>query len=403
MKTKKSPLSLHLSTKAIHGLDLEPRTGSVSLPIHQTSTYRFKKTQEAKRYSKGDDSVHVYTRYHNPTTDEVQRSLALLMDAEDAILFSSGMAAITSSILTLAQSGQEILSTPSLYGGTYRFFRDELPRLGISVRYFDPYDLRSLKNSINQQTALIYTETPTNPTLDIVDLKKLVSAVHSAEEKLSRNIFIIVDNTFATIVNQQPFNFGVDIVVESASKYIGGHSDIIGGVAAARKVITKRIRKTAKSFGGSIDPFVSYLLHRSLKTFPLRVRKQNENALALAQFFERHPKVRRVLYPGLKSHPGHAAARRQMRGYGGIVTIEIDGDARRAAKFVDSLRIAVNAMSLGGVETLVSIPVYSSHVTMTAAELELHGVTPGMIRISAGIEDINDLMDDFSHALDNLS
>ena len=399
MKNKKSPLSLHLATKAIHGLDLSPRTGPVTLPIHQTSTYRFTKTAEAVKYAEGDESVYVYGRYHNPTTDDVQRNLALLMDAEDAQLFASGMSAICTSILSLVRSGQEILSTPSLYGGTYRFFRDELPKLGITVRYFDPYDLPGLKNLINEETALIYAETPTNPTLEIVDLKKLVKYVHNAEEKLSRNIFIMIDNTFATIVNQQPFNFGADVVVESTSKYIGGHSDLIGGIVAARKVIINRIRQTAKSFGGSIDPFVSYLLHRSLKTFPLRVAQQNENALALAKYFETHPKVKRVIYPGLKSHPYHSIAKKQMRHYGGVVTIEVSGGADRAARVVDNLQIAINAMSLGGVETLVSIPVHSSHINMTEAELELHGVTPGMIRISTGIEDINDLKDDFNQAL----
>ena len=399
MKNKKSALSLHLATKAIHGIDLRPRSGPVSLPIHQTSTYRFTRTDEAIKYAKGDESVYVYTRYHNPTTDDVQKNLALLMDAEDAVLFASGMSAISTTILSLVQSGQEILSTPSLYGGTYRFFRDELPKLGITVRYFDPYDLPKLKNMISEDTALIYAETPTNPTLEIVDLQKLVKYVHNAEERLSRNIFIMIDNTFATIVNQQPFNFGVDVVVESTSKYIGGHSDAIGGVIASRKVITKRIRQTAKSLGGAIDPFVSYLLHRSLKTFPLRVEKQNENALALAKYFETHPKVKRVIYPGLKSHPYNRIAKKQMRGFGGIVTIEVSGGAERAARVVDNLHVAINAMSLGGVETLVSIPVYSTHINMTDAELELHGVTLGMIRISVGIEDINDLKEDFNQAL----
>jgi cystathionine beta-lyase/cystathionine gamma-synthase len=399
MKKKKSPISLHLETKAIHGSDLEQRTGPVSLPIHQTSTYRFTKTEEAIRWAEGDETVYTYTRYHNPTTDEVQRTLALLMDTEDAILFSSGMAAITSSILTLVKSGQEIISSPSLYGGTYRFFRDELPKLGIGVRYFDPSDPTQLKKMIREETALIYAETPTNPSLAIIDLKKLVTSVHRAESKLSRNVYIMIDNTFATIVNQQPFNFGADVIVESLSKYTGGHSDLIGGVAAARKVVTKRIRQTLKSFGGSIDPFVSYLLYRSLKTFPLRVERQNQNALELATYLEKHPKVRRVFYPGLKSHPHHAIAKKQMRRFGGMVTIEVPGGAERAARVVDNLQIAVNAMSLGGVETLVSIPVYSSHIHMTEAELELHGVTPGMIRISAGIENIDDLKEDFNQAL----
>jgi cystathionine beta-lyase/cystathionine gamma-synthase len=399
MKNKKSPLALHVATKAIHGLHLKPESGPVSLPIYQTSTYRFRNSEESIRWAHGDDSVYVYTRYHNPTTDEVQRSLALLMDAEDAILFSSGMAGIATTILTLVREGQEIISTSALYGGTYRFFRDELPKLGIRVTYVDPKNLAAVRKLISDKTALVYTETPTNPTLEIIDLKKLVKYVTEAEEKLGRSINIMVDNTFATVVNQQPFNFGVDIVMESATKYIGGHSDVLGGVVAARKELTSLIRKAGKSYGGSIDPFASYLIHRSLKTFPLRVERQNRNALALAKYFELHPKVKRVIYPGLKSHPSHGIARRQMRNFGGVVTIEVRGGAERAVRVADNLQIAVNAMSLGSVETLVSVPVYSSHINMTQAELAKHGVAPGMIRISVGIEDIDDLKDDFNNAL----
>ncbi len=399
MKNKKSPLSLHIATKAIHGLHLDPENGPVSLPIHQTSTYRFKHSKEAKKWAEGDTSIYVYTRYHNPTTDEVQRTLALLMDAEDAILFSSGMAAISTAVLTLVREGQEIISTPGLYGGTYRFFRDELPKFGIKVKYIDPDNLSDLENLIDRNTALVYTETPTNPTLDIVDLKRLVALVHHAEDRLNRPINIMVDNTFATVVNQQPFNFGVDIVTESATKYIGGHSDVLGGVIAARKKITEAIRRTGKSLGGSIDPFASYLLYRSLKTFPLRIERQNANALELAKYFESHPRIKRVIYPGLKSHPSHAVARRQMKAYGGIVTVEVKGGLERAVRFVDQLQIAVNAMSLGGVETLVSIPLYSSHINMNQAELARHGVTPGMVRISTGIENIDDLKEDFNRAL----
>ncbi len=210
---------------------------------------------------------------------------------------------------------------------------------------------------------------------------------------------MVLDNTFATVVNQNPFQFGVDVAVESATKYLGGHSDIVAGVVLGTSDFITRVKHNAKSFGGCADPFAAYLLFRSLKTLELRVQRQNENALNLARYFEGHGKVNRVIYPGLPSHPYHNLARKQMKGFGGIVTMEVKGGVRAAVKVVDHLRIAINAMSLGGVETLVSIPVYSSHINMSKRELARHGVTPGMIRVSVGVEGIEDLIADFERAL----
>jgi cystathionine gamma-synthase len=209
----------------------------------------------------------------------------------------------------------------------------------------------------------------------------------------------MIDNTFASILNQQPFRFGVDVIMESTTKYLSGHADIMGGVVIGKKEVVKKVKGTAKSLGGCADPFAAYLLDRSLKTFELRVERQNQNAMALARALEKHPNVSRVLYPGLPSHPQHKIAKKQMTGFGGMVTIEVSGGVKAAVKVCDSLRVALNAMSLGGVETLVSIPVYSSHINMTNAELAQHGVTPGMIRISVGVEGIDDLIEDFRKAL----
>jgi cystathionine beta-lyase/cystathionine gamma-synthase len=209
----------------------------------------------------------------------------------------------------------------------------------------------------------------------------------------------MIDNTFASVLNQQPFKFGVDVIMESTTKYLSGHADIMGGVIIGKKEFIKKVKGTAKSLGGCADPFAAYLLDRSLKTFELRVERQNHNAMALARVLEKHPKVNRVLYPGLPSHPQHNIAKKQMTGFGGMVTIEVKGGVKAAAKVCDSLRVALNAMSLGGVETLVSIPVYSSHINMTDAELAQHNVTPGMIRISVGVEGIADLIEDFRQAL----
>jgi methionine-gamma-lyase len=390
---------LSIATRAIHGKHLHAFRGPVATPIYQTSTYRFENSKDAIRYAQGDESVYVYTRYHNPTVNEVEDRIALMEDAEAAALFSSGMAAISTAILSVCNAGAEVVSTPALYGGTYRFFRDTLPRYDIAVKHIDPLSLDDLHYLITPQTRVVYFETPTNPTLSIVDIEKLVTMTRKAEREFKKPITVIIDNTFATIINQRPFEYGVDVVVESATKYLGGHADIMGGVVVGKKPFIKKVKGLAKHLGGCADPFAAFLLDRSLKTFELRISRQNENALALARALERNPKVKRVLYPGLPSHPQHNLAKKQMSGFGGIVTIEVRGGVKLAVKVCDCLKVAINAMSLGSVETLVSIPVYSSHINMTEAELLKHGVSPGMIRISVGVEGVEDLIEDFRQAL----
>ncbi|MGA9118823.1 MAG: PLP-dependent aspartate aminotransferase family protein [Bacteroidota bacterium] len=395
-----TPHSVALSTRAIHGNKLYPFKAPVATPIVQTSTYRFESSGDAIRYAQGDPDVLVYTRYHNPTVREAEERLALVMNAEKALFVSSGMAAISSAILAAVKTGEEIISTPALYGGTYRFFRDILSDHGINVRYAEADALRNLAGMIGRQTKVVYCETPTNPTIGIVDIKQLVSAVREGEKRAGTKVMVIADNTFATAVNQDPFRFGVDVVVESATKYLGGHTDLMGGVVAGKAEFVREAHTRMKYYGGCADPFAAYLLIRSLKTFELRVQRQNENALALARFLEKQKHVLRVLYPGLRSHPDHTVAKRQMHGgFGGMLTIEVHGGVDGAVAVCDALRVAVNAMSLGGAETLVSIPVYSSHINMTDEELARHGVTPGMIRISAGLESIDDIKEDFSQAL----
>ena len=393
---------MSLATKAIHGRKLYPYRGEVSTPIAQTTTYRFADSGDAVRYAEGDPDVYVYTRYHNPTVREAEERLALIMNAEKALLFSSGMAAITSAVFSVVKSGDEIISTPGLYGGTYRFFRDILPNYGITVKYVRPDSLSDLQHLVTRNTKLVYFETPTNPTLGIVDIAKLASNTRKAERRSGARVTIMIDNTFASSVNQDPFALGVDVVMESGTKYLGGHSDIMAGVIAGSKNFVSSVHTQLKYFGGCADPFAAYLMLRSLKTFELRVKRQNENAFALAKQLENHPKVSRVLYPGLTSHPQHSIAKKQMNGFGGVTTIEVRGGLKAAVKACDSLNVALNAMSLGGTETLVSIPVYSSHINMTDAELKRHGVTPGMIRISVGVEGIDDLTNDFMQALSRM-
>jgi methionine-gamma-lyase len=393
---------LSLATKSIHGKHLHAFKGPVTLPIYQTSTYRFENSNDAIRYAQGDPNVLVYTRYHNPSVNEVEDRITLMENGEAAALFSSGMAAISTAILSVCKSGDEIVSTPALYGGTYRFFRDTLPNYGINIKHVDPLSLEDLAYLITPKTKVVYFETPTNPTLALVDIEKLVKLTRKMEKEFRKKITIIIDNTFATILNQKPFDFGVDVIVESTTKYLGGHADLMGGVVVGSKKFIHNVKELAKHLGGCADPFAAFLLDRSLKTFELRVQRQNQNAMALAKALEKYPKVNRVIYPGLPSHPQHKLAKKQMSDFGGMVTVEVKGGVKGAVKVCDSLKVAINAMSLGGVETLVSIPVYSSHVKMSKEELAKHGVTPGMIRISVGVEGIQDLIEDFKQALGKL-
>ena len=405
----KKKISRHLSiaTRAIHGKQLFAFKGPVATPIYQTSTYRFETSGDAVRYAKGDPSIYVYSRYHNPTVHDVEEKIACMENGEAAALFSSGMAAITTAILAVTKAGDNIISTPALYGGTYRWMRDELPKQNINVRFIDPNHLEEIVQIADNRTTIVYIETPTNPTLSIVDIAEVVRQTKKAEQRLNRRLLTMIDNTFATILNQDPFKLGIDVIIESATKYLGGHTDLLAGVVVGKEEFITQVRTLGKYHGGCADPFAAYLLGRSLKTFELRVRRQNENALALARALEKNKKVNRVLYPGLPSHPQFHIAKKQMSGFGGMITIEVRPSKRyspveAAAKVCDSLTVAVNAMSLGGVETLVSIPVYSSHVFMSDEELKRHGVTAGMIRISVGVEGIEDLIQDFEQALDTI-
>ena len=286
MRRPSSSAVRSVATRAIHGNELYPYQGPVAPPIVQTSTYRFGNSKDAIRYAAGDPDVYVYTRYHNPTVRQAEERLALIMGAEKALLLSSGMAAISSSLLALVQSGDNVISTPALYGGTYRFFRDILPRHRIGVRYLRPDRLERVAALVDRHTRLLYLETPTNPALRIVDIAPLVRAVRAAERRAHHKITIVVDNTFATSLNQHPFTLGADVVIESATKYLGGHSDVIAGVVAGSRAFVADTHHQMKYYGGCADPFAAFLLLRSLKTLTLRVERQNTNALQLAEFLE---------------------------------------------------------------------------------------------------------------------
>lgn len=378
---------------SVHAGEEKKVLGSVAYPIFQTSTFVFKNTRELLRYIKGDKGLYLYTRYGNPTLRVAEEKIAQLEGAQAGLVFSSGMAAITTAVLTQVKSGEEIIATRNMYGGTLRFFNDLLPKFGIRVHYIDSEDVSRAEKLVNRKTKLLYIETPTNPNLKIVDIRKTVQICQKYR------LTSMIDNTFATPVNQRPLDLGIDIAVHSGTKYFGGHSDIIAGALAGKRSFIDKARQTMKILGGSADPQAAFLLSRGLKTLGLRVERENQNAFFLAKYLLGHPKVKRVFYPGLVSHPQHRLAKSQMRGFGGVVCFEVKGGLKSAVRVIDSFKVILNAASLGGVESLASLPVYTSHYGFPAEELKRADVTPGMVRISCGIEEKEVLKEDLRQAL----
>ncbi len=381
------------ATRAIHAGEAKHGVGvPVATPIARTSTFTFSGTAEMKRWAEGKSKAYIYTRYGNPTLTVAESKLAQLEGGEAAIVTASGMAAISSALLAVVKAGEEIIATRQLYGGTYRLLRDILPRLGIRVHHVET-DLAGIEHLVNSRTRALYVETPTNPTLRVVDLRR------AAEFARRHKLVSLVDNTFASPILQKPLKLGFDLVVHSATKYLGGHSDLIAGVAVGRRSWIDQIRQMVIYLGGSMDPDAAYLLIRGLKTLDVRVRRQCATALAVAKFLARHPKVARVHYPGLPSHPDHRLARRQMRGFGAMLAFDLRGGLPAARRFCDRVRVFLLAASLGGVESLVVLPIYTSHYRMSRQELAAAGVEPGTVRVSIGLEDPQDLIADLKQAL----
>lgn len=385
------------ATLAIHAG--EERTGvgvPVGVSIARTSNFTFESTETMKLLSEGKTTAYIYTRSGNPTLAVAERKIAALEGAEAAIVAASGSAAISGALLSLLRAGDEVIATRQIYGGSYRLLRDYLPKYGISVRFVEA-DLAGIERMVSPRTKVLYVESPTNPSLRLVDLRK---AAAFAKEW---GLVSMVDNTFASPVLQKPLAFGFDLVLHSGSKYLSGHSDVIAGAAAGGAALIRHIRGTIVELGGTMDPEAAFLLIRGIKTLKVRVERQCQTAMKVAQFLSRHPKVARVHYPGLRSHPDHALAGRQMRGFGAMLAFELKGSPRAslaaARRFCDRLRLFLLAASLGGVESLVVLPIYTSHINMSAEELRLAGVQPGTIRVSVGLEDPGDLIDDLRQAL----
>ncbi|MGH9698196.1 MAG: trans-sulfuration enzyme family protein [Candidatus Acidiferrales bacterium] len=393
MKKQPGRKSAGDATLAIHaGEEKFKRNAPVGVAISRTSNFTFASTEEMKRWAEGKSSAYIYTRYGNPTLAIAEEKIAALEGAEAAVVTASGMAAISSALLSLLRAGDEVIATRQLYGGSYRLMRDIFPRFGITVRHVES-DLAGLERLISPRTKALYIETPTNPTLRLVDLRK---AAAFAREW---GIVALIDNTFASPALQKPIEMGFHLSLHSATKYLAGHSDVIAGAAAGSRALIDKVRESVIYLGGSMDPEAAFLLIRGMKTLEVRVEKQCRTALAVAQFLERHPKIAQVHYPGLKSHPDHKLAKRQMRAFGAMMAFDMKGGLAAARRFCDRVRTFLLAASLGGVESLVVLPIYSSHYNMSIPELRAAGVQPGTVRVSVGLEDPADLIEDLRQAL----
>jgi len=379
-------------TKAVRGgVDLEKKNGPLATPIFQTSTFEVTDNEEQLRVTPTDQ---FYTRYGNPTNTVAEKRVAELEGVDAALTFASGMGAITTTILALLRSGDHIVAQRDIYGGVTKFFTQWLPKLGIETTFVDTTSYEEHGRAIRPNTKLLYLESPTNPTLRVVDLKA------AADLAKHHGLISMIDGTFGTPINQHPADYGIDLIMHSGTKYLSGHTDLICGVVAGPANLMEKIHGTRTTLGNCMDPHASWMLARGLKTLAVRVARQNENALQVATFLEQHAKVRRVHYPFLTSHPQYEIAKKQMSGGGGIVTFEVKGSGEDARRTSESMRLFTLAPSLGGVESLVSIPVLTSHAMIEAAHRVQMGVTEQMIRLSVGIEDVNDLIADLDHALE---
>jgi cystathionine beta-lyase/cystathionine gamma-synthase len=383
------------ATKLIHAGETVDTgaTPSLTTPIYETSTFVFDSVADVIKYQEGKLDGYLYSRYENPTVVAVEQKVAAIDGAETALLFGSGMAAIATAMFTLLQSGDEIVCSAAIYGGTFHIIDDLLSKVGITHRFVSLDDLANPASVIGPRTKIVWFESPINPTLRCVDVRTVAAACKKA------GIISAIDNTFASPINQPVLAMGIDLSMQSCTKFLNGHSDVTGGALSGSRALLAPMGKMRRLLGGVMDPQPAFALGRGMKTMPLRVAQHNANALTVAQFLETHPKIERVYYPGLPSHPDHAIAARQMSGFGGVVTIDLKGGKEAAFGTFDRLKVIKRAASLGGVESICSLPILTSQYGLSDDELVKAGVSKGMMRISVGLEDSADLIDDLDQAL----
>jgi len=383
------------STRAVHAGEREQReSSSLTTPIHQTSTFWFKDTEELRAYAEGSLVRDEYGRYSNPTWRAVERKICALEQAEQAVLFASGMCAATTTFLALIPQGGHIVVTSDCYRRTRQFIGQYLSKLDVKATVIDPADIIQLKDAIREETCLFFTESPTNPYLRVIDLPEAARVAHE------RGVKVIIDSTLASPINYRPLEDGADLVIHSATKYLGGHNDLLAGVVAGPAAVVKPIREAVGVLGGVIDAHAAYLLLRGIKTLGLRMERHNENGIRVARWLDAHPKIRRVWYPGLESHPDYAVATRLMHGFAGVVTFAIESDLEGTIRFTDRCQLPYLAPSLGGVESLIEMPAMMSYWDQSKQERERFGITDDLVRLACGIEDASDLIADLEQALE---
>lgn len=383
------------STKCVHKGTLHTEVRAVNTPIFQTSNFLLKDEDYEKIIKGKAIETNLYTRYSNPTRNSVEEKIKSLEGAESAITFSSGMAAISTTLFTLLRPKGRLLTTFDIYGGTTYFLNKVLKNYDVQVLYKDPFDTDGIIKSMNDVDVILF-ESLSNPLLKLFDIEKIAN-------NKKENQVLIIDNTFLTPYNLNPLKLGADIVIHSASKYLNGHSDLIAGIVCGKKEIVEKIRENMILIGGSMEPIAAFLLERGLKTLGIRMERHNKNAYEISRFLEGKKKIKKVIYPGLESYPKFELSKKILKnGFGGMITFVIDGGNERGVKFMHNLKIIKEATSLGGVESLISMPFNTSHAGLSDEERIKMGIEPGTIRLSVGIEDVEDLKEDIENALGKL-
>ncbi len=386
--------NMGFNTKLVHAGDFEDAFGSAVVPIYQTSTFAFKDAAHGARLFAGEEKGYIYTRIGNPTIEALENKLAALENGFGGVAFASGMAAVSTVYLSFLKQGDHMVSTAAVYGPSRGVMENVLHGLGVESTYIDTADLDLLEKSIKPNTKMLYLETPANPTITLTDIEAASEIAHK------HGLIVVVDNTFSSPYLQKPLDLGADIVLHSLTKFINGHADIVGGAVIAKtEEHYKKVRKTMTYLGGNMDPHQAYMVIRGVKTLSLRIDKATENAKKIAEYLENHPKVAWVKYPGLKSHPQHELAKKQMKDFGTMISFELKGGYDAGVVLMNNVKVALLAVSLGGVETLIQHPASMTHASVSKEKREEAGITDGLVRYSVGIEDVEDLINDLDQAL----
>ncbi|QUI64068.1 MULTISPECIES: trans-sulfuration enzyme family protein [Pseudoalteromonas] len=385
-------------SQCIHGPNhFDDPHGALTAPLYQTSTFHFKDAAQGAARFAGEEPGYIYTRLGNPTTRELEEKVARLEGMEDAAATATGMGAVSASVLSFLQQGDHMIASSALYGCSFALFAHMLPKFGIEVSFVDLTDEHALRDAVQENTKLLFAETPINPNMTVLDLKML------GEIAKQHELLFVVDNTFMTPLLQKPVNYGADLIVHSATKYLNGHGDVVAGLVCGSKEHIELIKLTVlKDIGATISPHDAWLINRGLKTLALRVQRHCQSAQTVAEFLEAHPKVNKVYYPGLPSHPGYQFLGEQMKGAGGVIAFEINGSLEQGEQFINATELCTLAVSLGDPETLIQHPASMTHSPYTQEERLAAGISDGLIRISVGLEDVEDIIDDLKQAFDKI-